>query len=36
MNVMVTILYKSERFYFYLEECKKQVDVEIKMSIKSV
>ncbi|CAD8196687.1 unnamed protein product [Paramecium pentaurelia] len=36
MNVIVTILYKNNRFYFYLEDCKKQVDFLIKMSIKSV
>ncbi|CAD8178571.1 unnamed protein product [Paramecium octaurelia] len=36
MNVIVTILYKNERFYFYLEDCQKQIEFPIKMSIKSV
>ncbi|CAD8086390.1 unnamed protein product [Paramecium primaurelia] len=36
MNVIVTILYKNERFYFYLEDCQKQIEFSIKMSIKSV
>ncbi|CAD8100600.1 unnamed protein product [Paramecium sonneborni] len=36
MKVIVTILYKKERFYFYLEDCQKQIEFPIKMSIKSV
>ncbi|CAD8115014.1 unnamed protein product [Paramecium sonneborni] len=36
MNVIVTILYRDNRFYFYLEDCKKQIDFLFKMSINSV